>query len=201
MKKVLALDVAYAHLGWALIEPYRNKAIVTAVGCIHNSSDPKKKKVTLASNYTVDRIAKVYRELKDVYVVRRPNCVIAEIPTGGAKSNTAAAGMAMGQAIVTCLITEFDVSTQWTTPTEGKIALCGSKTASKIQMQHTALQKFPELREMVKKSTNPKSLSGLEGWFEHSADAVAAFLAARSGSLVRYLADDNGEYNPDPTLF
>ena len=201
MQRVLALDVAFAHLGWAIIEPYKNQDVVTHVGCIDNKSDPKKKKTLLASNYTADRVAKVYQELSNIYDEYKPHCIVAELPTGGGKSMKAVEGMSLGMGIVVCLVTANAAAAQWTTPNEGKIAMCRSKTASKLDMQSAAMDKFPELREMVPKSKDKKSQSGLEGWFEHSADAVAAYLAARRGSLVRYLAEANGEYDPDPVLF
>ncbi len=199
MKTVLALDVSYTNIGWAIIEPYQNKDLVIEVGTIKNPSDAQKKKEFLTSNYDIQRIAKVYTELKEIYQTRKPNCIVAEIPSSGGRSQISAIGMARGTTLVACLVTEFSIPAQWTTPDDGKIALYGSKKASKVQMIHAAIKQFPEVLEMV--STSKRSKSGYEGWFEHSADAIAGFLAARKGSLVRYLADDNGDYNPDHVLF
>jgi Holliday junction resolvasome RuvABC endonuclease subunit len=199
MKKVLALDVSYTNIGWSLIEPYKNKDLIVEVGAIKNPSDPKKKKELLTSNYDIQRIAKVYTELKELYDAHKPNCIVAEIPSSGGRSQISAIGMARGTTLVACFVTEFSVPSQWTTPDDGKLAMCGTKGASKLQMQAEAISKFPELRRMV--PVSKRSKSGYESWFEHSADAIAAFLAARNGSLVRYLADDNGDYDAENVLF
>jgi len=191
MKKVLTLDVAYAHLGWAVIEPYLGQDIIVAVGCIKNPSDPKKKKQNLrASSVTIERIAYLYRELRAVYQEHKPGCLIAEIPGGGGKSSKSVAGMAMGTSVVAALVTQFEIPSEWTTQDAGKIALCRCKGASKFEMQAAAMKKFPELTTMVKK--NKQSKTGYDATFEHGADAIAAFLAARHGALIRYLADANG---------
>jgi Holliday junction resolvasome RuvABC endonuclease subunit len=199
MKKVLTLDVAYTNIGWAVIEPYKNSDIITNIGCISNKSDPKKKKAMYASNVMVERVGKLYRNLRDVYLEHKPSAIVAEIPTGGGKSHKATEGMALGTSVAAILTTQFDIPVEWTTPDDGKVAMCRCKTASKLQMQAAAISKFPELRRMV--PVSKRSKSGYESWFEHSADAIAAFLAARNGSLVRYLADDNGDYDAENVLF
>jgi len=189
MKKVLALDVAYAHIGWAVIEPYRSKDTIVAAGCIENKSEPKKKKEVRAASLRVERISRLYLELRDIYREYEPDCLVAELPHGGGKSNTAVASMAMGTAIVSCLVAQFDIPAEWTTPTEGKVAMCRKKTANKVEMQMTALDKYSELRTIVPVSKTSKT--GRPGWFEHSADAIAAYLAARRSALIRLLADAN----------
>jgi Holliday junction resolvasome RuvABC endonuclease subunit len=199
MKRILALDVSYTNIGWSIIEPYTNRDIVTHIGNIKNNSDAKKKKVLLSSSYETERISKVYNQLKDIYLEYKPNGLIAEIPASGGRSQISAVGMARGSTIVTCLVAEYSIPALWTTPDEGKLAMCGDKTASKFKMQDTAIKKYPELKELA--PVSKRSKSGYEGWFEHSADSVAGFLAARNGSLVRYLADDNGEYSTDHVLF
>jgi Holliday junction resolvasome RuvABC endonuclease subunit len=196
MKTVLALDVAYAHMGWAVIEPYQNKSVVERVGCIDNKSITKKKKVLYTADYELQRVTRLYKELKKVYVTSRPSCVIAEIPASGGRSQQSAAAMAMGKTIVACLVAEYEVPAQWTSPDDGKMALCNSLQATKLQMQAAAMEQFPELRKMVPKSKR-KSKSGYEGWFEHAADAIAAFVAARDGNLVRFLAAANSESNSE----
>lgn len=199
MKTVLALDVAFTNIGWAIIEPYNNKDLVTTIGNIANPSNAKKKKVLLTSSYTTQRIAKVYEELREVYEKHKPNCIVAEIPASGGRSQISAVGMARGVTIVSCFVTQYAIPSQWVSPEDGKVALCGNKKASKIDMMNTAVKLYPELKELA--PVSKRSTSGYEGWFEHSADAIAGFLAARNGSLIRYLADDNGDYNPDPVLF
>lgn len=194
MKRVLALDVAYTNIGWAIIEPFNNVDRVIAVGDLKNPCDTKKKKTVRASSMMVDRVTLQYTQLREIYLKYKPSGIVAELPVGGGKSSKAAEGMALGTAIVSILVAQFNIPAEWTTPEDGKVAMCRSKTASKFDMQAEAMVKFPELREMVPTSTRSKT--GFEAWFEHSADACAAFLSAKHGTLVRYIADDNGKYDP-----
>lgn len=199
MKTVLALDVAFTNIGWSIIEPYHNRDLVTKIGNIANPSDAKKKKALLTSSYATQRIAKVYSELREIYETHKPSCIVAEIPSSGGRSQISAVGMARGVTIVSCLVTHFSIPAQWVSPEDGKVALCGNKKASKIDMMNASVRLYPELKELA--PVSKRSKSGFEGWFEHAADSVAGFRAARDGNLIRFLADDNGEYNPDPVLF
>jgi len=198
MQRILALDVSFVNTGWAVIEPYTDKDMIVAVGNINNPSDPKKKKRVRASNLLVERIQKVYRELCEVYELYDPSAVIAEIPVAGGKSMKAAQGMTAGTAIAALFVVNYNLATEWTQPDEGKMAMCRTKAANKMQMQAAAIDKFPELRNLVPES--PRSKTGYEGWFEHAADAIAAFLAAKHGTLVKMCATNNG-IHPDVTLF
>lgn len=193
MKTILALDVAFTNIGWAIIEPYTDGAHVVAVGSIKNPSDPSTKKRNIRKADTMtERTQKIYRELRDVVDEWKPAGVIAEKPGGNAKSTTSAKAMAVANATVDILVFERMLPAEWTTEADGKLAMCRNRSASKKDMQMTCLKKFPELKPLVPKSKNKKSITGLESWFEHVADAVAAFEAAKYGTLAKMIAQDNG---------
>jgi len=202
MKKLLALDVAFANIGWAVIEPYTDGQVFVSIGTIQNKATTKKRKKHLrASDDKIDRIQKVSRELYQVIADNDVSAVVAEIPGGGGQGANSLVGMALGTAIVALAVDGLQLPAEWTTEDEGKLAMCGDRKASKIEMQHTCLKKFPELLTMVPRSKSVKSLSGYEGWFEHAADAIAAYLAAQHGTLVRLLAQANGQVQTEPFLF
>lgn len=202
MKTILALDVAFANIGWAIIEPYTDGARIIAVGSIKNPSDPdtKKRNIRKADSMT-ERTQKIYRELKEVAEEYKPSGVIAEKPGGNAKSTTSAKAMAVANAVVDIFVFEKMLPAEWTTEAEGKIAMCRNRSASKKEMQQTCLKKFPELKAMVPKSKDKKSISGYEGWFEHAADAIAGYLAAQYGTLVKMMAHDNGSMHDKGLTF
>lgn len=202
MKKILAMDVAYTNIGWASIEPYTDAAVINDVGTIKNPAPKAKtKKSVRDSDLKIERLQRLYRELKELIALHEPDGVIAEIPGGGGKSSKAVAGMAMGTAIVAAAIEELGLAAEWTTERDGKLAVCRRADASKLEMQSAIFKKFPELRKMVPKSKSPKSKSGYEGWFEHSADAIAAYEAAKHGTLVRFCKNANGAFPREAFLF
>jgi Holliday junction resolvasome RuvABC endonuclease subunit len=189
MKKLIALDVAYTNIGWAIITPYTGRADIIAVGTVENKADTSVKKRGIRdSDVKIERIQKLFRGIREVVQEYGPMAVIAEIPGGGGKSSRSVAGMAMGTAVVAALVEVEGLPAEWTTEGEGKIAVCRDKTASKIQMQKAILKKYPSLKGMVPKG---KTSLGVPGWFEHSADAIAAYEAAKYGMLVKMLAKDN----------
>ncbi len=192
-KKIIALDVAFTNIGWAIITPYTDGFTVDAIGSIKNPSDPKKKKRNIRkSDIQTERVQKVYQELKDVILEHKPSGVIAEIPGGNAKSTTSAKAMEAANTIVAITVHEQMLPAEWTTEADGKLALCRKRSASKLDMQRAAMKLIPELEGMVPKSKSPKSKSGYESWFEHVADAIAAFISARYGTLAKMIAQSNG---------
>lgn len=193
MKTILALDVAFANIGWAIIEPYTDGARVIAMGAIKNPSDPSMKKRNIRkADSTTERTQKIYRELKEVAEEYKPSGVIAEKPGGNAKSTTAAKAMAVANAVCDIFVFEQGLPAEWTTEADGKMAMCRKRSASKKEMQMACLKKFPETVPMVPKSKSKKSITGLESWFEHASDAIAAYEAVKYGMLVKMLAQDNG---------
>jgi len=190
MIKLLALDVAFTNIGWAVIAPYTDGAEVLAVGTIKNPSDAKKKKSIRDSDLKIERCRFVYRSLVDLVYDNDVKGIVAEIPGGGGKSHKATAGMAMGTCLISCAVEQVGLPADWTTESDGKMCVCRNKGASKLDMQKAILKMYPETRKLVPKSD--KARSGVEGWFEHAADAIAAFEAAKRGAVVSMLSTLNG---------
>lgn len=190
-KKIIALDVAFTNIGWAIITPYTDGFTVDAIGAISNKSDGSTKKRNIRkSDVMTERVQKVYQELKDVIAEHKPSAVIAEMPGGNAKSTTSAKAMEAAKTIVAITVHEQMLPAEWTVEADGKMAMCRNRSASKLDMQRAAIKLVPELEGMVAKSK--KSKSGYEAWFEHVADAIAAFVSARYGMVVKMIANDNG---------
>lgn len=190
MVQIMALDVAYTNIGWAVIEPYTDGARIIAVGAIRNPSDAKKKKHILDSDMNIERIRFLYRELKDVLYSYDVKGIVAEIPGGGGKSHKATAGMARGTSVVACVVEQVGMPADWTTEADGKMALCRNRNASKTDMQAAAVRMFPEVLDL---DIAGDCANGYAGWFEHAADAIAAYLAARTGTVVSMIATLNGK--------
>jgi Holliday junction resolvasome RuvABC endonuclease subunit len=121
----------------------------------------------------------LYRELVALARTFHVVAMIAELPSGGSKSSSAAAHMARGAAVFACAAETLDVVVECTTPGNGKKALTGNKNASKEDMMRAALVQFPGLAQWFKLKRGDASLP--ENRFEHVADAVGAFAAARGG--------------------
>jgi Holliday junction resolvasome RuvABC endonuclease subunit len=190
-KQILALDVAFTNIGWALIEPYTDGEKIIALGTVENKSDPHQKKRGIRdSDIDMDRMQKLYAGIQRVIDKHRPYAVIGEIPGGGGKSSKSVAGMAKGKCVVAIVTYVNALPAEWTTESEGKMAMTGRKDASKLDMQAAVVKKFPDAGKLAPKSKRSKS--GYEGWFEHSADAIAAYEAARYGMLRKMTAQLNG---------
>jgi hypothetical protein len=77
-----------------------------------------------------------------------------------------------------------NIVTEVTRPEAGKKALAGNKNASKADMMRSALVMFPTLAKWFEPKRGTKT-GELENRFEHVADAIGAFAAARSGTAEK----------------
>ena len=80
----------------------------------------------------------------------------------------------MAKAVVVSVCELAKVPTEWVTPAEGKEAATGKKTASKDEVNAAIREQF----------NYPHTLT------EHEADACAAYLAAKNGSLIRLVESE-----------
>lgn len=173
---ILALDVGFRGTGWTV---WKGDAPV-ACGLIHTTPQAKKRKVRVADDNAL-RSAQIARELHDVIQAHGIAGVVGELPSGGAQSAKAASQMAMATAIVASVVELLGLPSDWATPTEVKVALCGSKTASKDDMMAEARRRYGNMVAF------PKSKSV----FEHIADSIGAYLALRDGNVIRVLNVSN----------
>lgn len=121
----------------------------------------------------------------------RVDAIFAELPSGGGKSSSAVKAMAISTAITACIIERLKLPYHLVTPIENKVALVGTKTASKDEMQDACHAKYPSpiwMQKHVIKSGKNKGGLKYPDDFEHIADAMGACVASKETSLFRLLA-------------
>lgn len=195
MGRVLALDVAFASMGWAIMEPDGDDWVCVDGYVIETKKSAKKRGIRVADD-DARRSTELFATLSAICGKCGIKGIIAEMPPGGSQNATASKCLGMAKAIVACLAEVHSLPTEWITPDEGKIASTGKKGASKVQVQRGVLKVYPncaksfKLKQETKKAKLKRGSEVLyENRFEHTADAVAAFMAAKKGSLVRLLHD------------
>ena len=175
---LMILDVAFAHVGAAVL--MYNEGSWQAIHAEVVSTEKETKKTTVrVADDNFRRCQELFRALAALIERYHVAAAIAELPSGGSKSAIAMAAMARGAAVFACVAQAAGIVVECTTPGDGKKALAGAANASKGQMMQAALVKFPELRRFFKAKRG--KTDELENEFEHVADAVGAFCAARGG--------------------
>jgi Holliday junction resolvasome RuvABC endonuclease subunit len=180
MKNIMAIDASFTHTGVAVIDVETGKII--DVACIITEKDASKRKVR-ACDDLAERTALTFRTLVNIGDKHKVKAVVVELPSGGSKSLAAGRAMGMAIAIVSCYVSAKHLPAVWTTPGEGKKAMGGHRNASKEAIQEEAVKRYPELDQLV-----PNNRLGRKpGTFEHIADAVAAFEAAKGDAVITLL--------------
>jgi Holliday junction resolvasome RuvABC endonuclease subunit len=165
---LLALDVGFKNMGWVLID----KGVIKNCGVI--TTEKSKNKQCRVADDRAWRSAELATKLDDLLRDQFVDGIVAEAPSGGAQNARAMAMMNMGLAIVSCVAALREVPIEWSTPQEGKKAMCGKNNASKEEMMQAARDLYPGYMF-------PKAA----GTFEHIADAIGSYKALRNGNLVR----------------
>ena len=185
MKKVLALDPSFRNTGYAVITVGKRDKVVDS-GVIKTEARAKKSNVR-AADQTLEQIQVMVNSIREVISRHEPEVLIAELPTSGGKSARAVASMAIAQAVCGAVAAYEDIPTEWITPTDNKKGMTGRKTASKEDMMTEAVSRYPELEAQY--THNKGQYKGqLRGEFEHVADAIGAYEAAKQTSpFIRYI--------------
>jgi Holliday junction resolvasome RuvABC endonuclease subunit len=185
---VMALDVAFANMGVAIMTPKKDKWVALHTETISTKPDKRKAEVRSA-NESIRRSQEIYRRLTELKEQFKPVGITAEIPTGGSKSSRAARAMGMSVALVAAFA--LDMPAEWSTPEEGKRAMCNTANASKAAMKAAASELYPESTRGYHKKR------GKDEWddkYEHVADALASFEACKHGNVCS-MAKTLGNYD------
>ena len=182
--RVLALDVAFKNMGWAIMEATPDDWTCLDAYVISTEKSAKKRGIRVADD-DIRRCLELFRPLCGIVEQCGINAIVAEMPTGGSKSSSAAKCMGMAKAVIACVAERYGIPAIWVTPDDGKIAATNKKNASKAQVQRGVLKLYPECT----KSFNFKrgSKKEYENKFEHAADAIAGFMSARDSAVLRML--------------
>jgi Holliday junction resolvasome RuvABC endonuclease subunit len=179
---LLCIDPGLCHTGWIIVDALSGSLV--ADGCI-NTEKAKAKNMRVA-NDTIDRTQMILRELMAQMKAHQISGILAELPSGGGQSAVANKSMGIATAVCAALAEYSGKPAEWYSPMDVKKALAGLRNASKEDMERKAVEIFPELRTRWSSS---RATSGFEGTFEHVADAVGVWVAARNGTLVRLIRE------------
>lgn len=183
MKTVLALDASLCNTGWTVYE-FNKKWVLKGYGNIKTASQSGKKGKLFKSDDMSRRIRKIVSELSEIVREFSPNAICCEISAGGSKNKSAAAGLAAVQAIAVTFCLERRIPLLEVNQDAVKVALHGSKQASKAEMKEAACQEYPSLRTPhLSKTAN----DGFTGDFEHVADSVGVFKAVQDQPVIQML--------------
>lgn len=118
------------------------------------------------------------REVEYAIKTYKPVLICAEAQQGSKNSHAAQLqGMAWG--VVSAVAALLEVPVLQATPGAVKKAVCGRKDASKEDIEHAVIKRFPETEEMVGTEVSPNSLA------EHVFDAIAVGITCLSSTEVQ----------------
>ncbi len=148
MRTVLGIDPGLANTGWGIVRQEGSRLSCVAYGCVSTSADDPLEQ----------RLAKIHDQIGAVVEHYAPSCVGIETVWFGQNITAAfATGQARGAALVACAHAELKVGEF--TPRQIKMAVVGTGTADKAQVQYM-------VKQLLGLQDPPKP--------DHAADALAA---------------------------
>lgn len=185
VKPVISLDIAFNNTGWVVINSINDKIIEVGV---FNTVKQKGKGVRVSFD-DARRCGEMARQFYDVCCEHEVKAVVGELPSGGGITASAVKSMAYATSIFPVVAELAQLPCEWTDPGTVKLALCGRRNATKEEMIKAACKKFGI--EIKKKARGRDYIiNGVkygEGKFEHIADALGAYLACKTGNLLKIL--------------
>ena len=179
---MLAIDVGFASMGCCVlcIKPKGYALVYKCV--IATKASPKKLSIRSADD-NVRRCREITRSVVDLISKHNIKVVALEMPSMGAKSALAMRGMGLACGIIGALDIVYDsIPFLYATPTDVKMAMTGTKNASKEEVQSIAVGMIPDILDDVNKTHR-----------EHVADALGAAVAVKDSpvlEILRSIADD-----------
>ena len=147
-RTILGIDPGLANTGWGIVRQSGSRLECVAYGCVS----------TPASGELSRRLAKIHEQIDAVITRFEPSCLGIETVWFGQNITAAfATGQARGAALVACA--EGNLSVGEFTPRQIKLAVVGTGTADKEQVQYMVSQ-------LLSLDSVPSP--------DHAADALAA---------------------------
>ena len=145
---IMGIDPGLANTGWGIVQQQGSRFACLAYGCISTSPDTP----------LAQRLAKIHEQVAAVVERFEPTCVGIETVWFGQNITAAfATGQARGAALVACAQAGMDVGEF--TPRQIKLAVVGTGTAEKPQVQYM-------VKQLLSLDAVPQP--------DHAADALAA---------------------------
>lgn len=164
---LLALDIAFANLGWSILD----KGMIVSYGTIR--TEKTKKKNTMVSDDKATRAAHLSLALHGLILEHKIQGIVGELP-GGSQNAAAANLLGWASGIVVAVAACHNLPCEWISEGDSKRAALGVRSATKEATMAWATAAFPGI-------TFPEA----KCHFEHVADSLAAYHGLRSGILVR----------------
>ena len=186
---LLSLDLGFINTGYVLV----SSRGLEDYGVISTQKTTNKQGRVADDN--LDRCSSIAVNLNKIVVNYGVLGVMGELPSGGAQSARAAAAMSLVTGCLGACVAILNLPCEWCTPTQTKMALCGTKTASKQDMMEKATKVTGGNFEKVGNGVQywMRLWSGKKGpimygaSFEHVADALGAYMALENGMLVKVM--------------
>lgn len=176
-KIAVGIDLGFRHSGMVAAAPTHTQLGYEVLGfdCVVTKKESKKKSLYVAED-DVSQSMLLYRGIRAFLQKWDPTFIAVELPSAGAKGARANRGMGIATGIIAAIAEETGLPSVWVVPTDSKVAMCGTKTASKEDMQDKARELWPQVQ-----------WSTAADQFEHIADAAAALLVARGSAVYKLL--------------
>jgi Holliday junction resolvasome RuvABC endonuclease subunit len=171
---ILGLDPGLANLGWAVFELLEHSDRVVEVGVFRTEKSHVKRHM-LASDDNVRRARESASKLIDILNRYTVMAICAE-SMSFPRSASAAAKMAMCWGSVATLSEQKNLSVIQASPQEVKKIVCGSKAASKEDVEEAVKRRYPDVESMLGNVS--------ASYREHAYDAVAVVMASMQLSEV-----------------
>jgi crossover junction endodeoxyribonuclease RuvC len=176
MIKVMGVDPGLANCGVSIVEIGAQGEAVYTVEVFRSAPTPKKRKVLVADdNYR--RAGELASFIQQRLELHRPAVIIAE-SMSFPRSSSAAAKMALCWGILASEAARRSLPLVQVSPQEIKKALCGTKSASKDDVQEALERRYSSQFEDFK-------LNVARTHQEHGFDSVGAVVASLDSEVLR----------------
>jgi crossover junction endodeoxyribonuclease RuvC len=177
--RIMAVDPAFRFTGWVLIELMENGERLQAVGLIKTEKSDKKRKILVCDD-NHRRSSEIATALHTAMVGFNPHVVCAESLVGS-RNASSAVQQGMGWGVLSAVVTVNGIPILQNTPQGVKKSLCGSKAATKEEIEDAVVKRYPEARTIVESAINPPSVR------EHVYDAIAVAISCLGASEIQTL--------------
>lgn len=166
---ILSIDAGYRSTGYTI---FNFKEEIIDFGVIKTSKSQQKQKRVINDHF--DNAKYITATIKNIITERNIKILIGELPSGGGKSARAMSAMNMITAIIASCCELLEIPSEFTSPSEVKFVMTGSKIASKEEVMIAVQKKYPDINF-------PKAKCE----FEHIADSIGAFHVLKNCDIIR----------------
>lgn len=177
MLRIIGFDPGLAACGWADVEFSGDTPSVCDIGVFRTEKSARKRNILAADDH-VRRARELAVLVRDL--LRDDTSVICAESFSAPRHSSAAAKLSCAWGVIAAEASRLDIPIVQASPQAVKLAVTGSKTASKVDVQEALLKRFG---------------ASVGGWLastravdrEHGADALGSIVACLGSDVVRAL--------------